>query len=123
MNKSITDAELEIMRLLWRERKPLKFSKIQAELEQSKGWNRSTIYSLVYRLRDKDVIAPLDRYGPAQYVPLVTEDEYILEEEKAVLEKFGSAKKLVLAMVQNGHLTDADIDELRGHFKVRGDGQ
>ena len=123
MSKSITDAELEIMRLLWREGQPLKFSQIQAELEQSKGWNRSTIYSLVYRLRDKAAIAPLDKYGPAQYVPLVTEDEYILAEEKAMLEKFGSAKKLVIAMVQNGHLTDADIDDLHAHFKIRGDGQ
>ena len=123
MGKPITDAELEIMRLLWRAGQPLTFAKIQAELERSRGWNRSTIYTLVYRLRDKGAIAPLDKYGPAQYVPLVTEDEYILAEEKAVLEKFGSAKKLVLAMVQNGHLTDTDIDDLHAHFKIRGDEQ
>jgi predicted transcriptional regulator len=55
-------------------------------------------------------------------VPLVSEDEYILAEEKAVLEKFGSAKKLAIAMVRNGHLTDADIDELHDYFKTGGGG-
>lgn len=61
--------------------------------------------------------------GVARYVPLVTEDDFILSEEKALLEKFGSAKKLAIAMVRNGHLTDADINELRTYFKMDGDGQ
>jgi predicted transcriptional regulator len=58
----------------------------------------------------------------ARYVPLITEDEYILAEERAVLEKFGDAKTLALAMVRNGHLTDSDVDELRDYFKMGGDG-
>ena len=123
MNISITDAELAIMRLLWREKRPLTFSEIQTGLEKSKGWKKYTTQTLVYRLRDKGAITHLDKYGAAQYVPLVTEDEYILAEEKAVLEKFGSAKTLAMAMVRNGHLTDADIDELHAYFKMGGDGK
>jgi BlaI family penicillinase repressor len=93
---------------------------LRAELEQAKGWNKSTIHTLVGRLRDKGIITHLDKYGAAQFVPLVTEDEYILAEEKTVLDKFGGAKKLAMAMVRNGHLTDADIDELRDYFKMGG---
>ncbi|MDR1914499.1 MAG: BlaI/MecI/CopY family transcriptional regulator [Clostridiales bacterium] len=118
MNRTITDAELEVMRLLWHSERALTTVEIRSVLEASKGWNKSTIHTLVSRLRGKGVITHLDKYGAAQFVPLVTEDEYILEEEKAVLEKFGSAKKLALAMVRNGHLTDSDIDELRGYFKM-----
>ena len=45
-----------------------------------------------------------------------------LSEGKAVLERFGgSAKTLALAMVRNGSLTDSDIDELRGYFKMGGE--
>jgi len=29
-----------------------------------------------------------------------------------VLDKFGSAKKLDIAMIRNGHLTDTDVDEV-----------
>jgi predicted transcriptional regulator len=118
MNKNITDAELEIMRLLWQTQRAMTLADIYAELERVKPWNKSTVRTLVLRLREKGVVRHLDKYGAAQYVPLVTQDDYILAAETAVLEKFGSAKTLALAMVRNGHLTDSDIDELRDYFKL-----
>ena len=121
MSKKITAAELEVMRVLWRAGRAMTLAELREELILSKDWNKSTVQTLVLRLRDKGVIAPLDKYGPAQYSPLVTEDEYLLSEEKAVLEKFGGAKKLAIAMVRNGHLTDSNIEELRGYFKMGGD--
>ena len=117
MEFKIADAELEIMRILWREKRPLKVAEFRGELEENKGWNKSTVHTLATRLRDKGLIEPVDRYGVARYVPLVTEDEYILSEEKTLLGKFGSAKTLALAMVRNGHLSDSDIDELREYFQ------
>ncbi|MDR1536423.1 MAG: BlaI/MecI/CopY family transcriptional regulator [Clostridiales bacterium] len=122
MNKNITDAELEVMRLLWHSEQAMTIARLRAALEQSKGWNKSTIHTLVSRLRDKGIITHLDKYGAAQFIPLMTEDEYILAEEKSVLEKFGSAKTLALAMVRNGHLTDGDIDELKEYFRMEGGG-
>ena len=121
MEITISNAELEIMKILWREGRPLKVADFRDELEQNKGWNKSTTHTLVTRLRDKGLIEPTERYGVAKYIPCITEDEYILSEEKAVFEKFGSAKAFALAMVRNGHLTDADIEELRAYFKMGGE--
>ena len=121
MNIKITDAEAEIMRILWREKKPLKVSDFRGELEMMMGWSKSTIHTIVTHLRDKGYIEPIDLYGVARYVPLVTEDDYYLSEEKALLNKFGSGKTLALAMVRNGHLTDDDIVELREYFKMGGE--
>src|SRR5215469_255317 len=118
MEIRIADAELEIMRILWREKRPLKVAEFKGELEQNKGWNKSTTHTLVARLRDKGLIEPVERYGVARYAPLVTEDDYILSEEKALLQKFGSAKTLALAMVRNGHLSGDDIEELREYFRM-----
>ena len=118
MEIKISDSELEVMRILWREKRPLKVAEFRDELEQRKGWNKSTTGTLVTRLRDKGLIEPTERYGVARYIPLVTEDEYMLSQERALLEKFGSAKKLAIAMVRNGHLSDADIDELRNFFTM-----
>ena len=118
MDIKISDSELEIMRVLWREQRPLKVSEFSDELEQTKGWNKSTTNTLVTRLRDKGLIEPAERYGVARYIPLITEDEYILAEEKTLLDRFGSAKKLAIAMVRNKHLTDSDIDELREYFNM-----
>jgi len=120
MDIKISDAELEVMRILWREQRPLKVSEFRDELERKKGWNKSTTGTLVTRLRDKGFIEPTERYGVARYVPLVTEDDYMLGEEKALLEKFGCAKKLAIAMVRNGHLSDLDIEELRAYFQMGG---
>ena len=123
MNKNISDSELEVMRLLWNNKRAMTLAEIRIEIMQIKDWNKSTVNTLVNRLRTKGIIEPLDKYGPAQYIPLVSEDEYLKSEEKVVLEKFGSAKKLALAMVRSGHLTDSDIEELREFFKIGGDGK
>ena len=121
MEIKIHDSELEVMRILWREKRPLKISEFRDELEERKGWNKSTTQTIVTRLRDKGVIEPAERYGVARYIPLVSEDDYILSEEKALLDKFGSAKTLALAMVRNGHLTDSDVEELREYFTKGGE--
>ena len=99
------------------------FAESRTEILQVKDWNKSTVHTLVIWLREKGIIKPLDQYGPAQYVSLVSEEDYLQTEGKAVLEKFGSAKKLALALVRSGHLTDADIEELRDYFKMGGDGK
>ena len=123
MNKTISDAELEVMRVLWKNNRAMTLAELRTEVMQVRDWNKSTVQTLVIRLRDKGIIEPLDKYGPAQYTPLVSEDEYLRSEEKAVLEKFGSAKKLALALVRSGQLTDSDIEELREFFKIGGDGK
>ncbi len=121
MDFKIADAELEIMRILWRENRPLKVAEFKEELENNRGWNKSTTHTLVARLRDKGLIKPTERNGVARYVPLITENDYYLSEEKTLLEKFGGAKNLALAMVRNGNLTDKDLEELREYFKLGGD--
>ena len=121
MKRNISDAELEVMQILWKNKRAMTLAEVRTEVMRVKDWNKSTVQTLVIRLRDKGIIEPLDKYGPAQYIPLVTEEEYLLSEEKAVLEKFGSAKKLALSLVRGGHLTDSDIEELRDYFKMGGD--
>jgi predicted transcriptional regulator len=44
------------MRILWREQRPLKVSEFHDELEQHKGWNKSTTHTLATRLRDKGLM-------------------------------------------------------------------
>ena len=118
MDTRLLDSELEVMRILWREKRPLKISEFRDELEQVRGWNKSTTQTVVTRMRDKGIIEPAERYGVARYVPLISEDEHNLSEGKAVLERFGSAKALALAMVRNGSLTDSDVEEMREYFKM-----
>jgi BlaI family penicillinase repressor len=119
--KTISNAELEVMRLLWK-RSPMTLAQIREELLQTTKWNHSTIKTLVLRLRDKGVIEPLDKYGAAQFVPLVSEDDYICSETSTFLNRVfeGNAKKLVTALARSGELSERDIDELKEYFRVEG---
>ncbi|MDR3120410.1 MAG: BlaI/MecI/CopY family transcriptional regulator [Clostridiales bacterium] len=121
-DKTISNAELEVMRLLWRKQGAMTLAQIRDELLRTTKWNHSTIKTLVFRLRDKGVIEPLDKYGAAQFVPKVSESEYIRSEVPTFIARVfeGNAKALAAALCQGGQLNEGDIDELK-HFFQMGD--
>ena len=123
MTSKIADAELEVMRILWREGRPLSFAEIRTELEAKTNWSKSTIQTLVVRLRDKGVISAENHYVTL-YSPNVSEQEYVSAEGKTFLDKLfdGSAKKLVASLYQSGQLDESDIEELRRFFSA-GEGE
>ncbi|MDR1209973.1 MAG: BlaI/MecI/CopY family transcriptional regulator [Clostridiales bacterium] len=127
MSKKITDAELLMMRIFWRENRVLTFSDLR-ELEKTAGWKKTTVQTVMVRLRDKGVIAEVpgyDRRGDvAHYTAAVTEREYLMYESETMLGKLfdGSAVKMVAALRQGGKLSDEDIAELQAFFKVEGEG-
>jgi len=122
MQIKISDSELEVMRILWRENKPLSFAEIREELEHATQWSPSTIKTLVARLRDKNIISTSSNYVNL-YTPNITQAQYIQAQEKSFIGKLfgGSAKKLVASLWQSGQLGDDDIDELRALLKKGGD--
>jgi len=117
MTTKIADSELEVMRILWREKRPLSFAEIRTELENSKKWSKSTIQTLVTRLRDKNAINAQEHYV-ILYSPNITEQEYLNTEKNQFLDKMfdGNAKNLVASLCQSGQLNENDIDELKKFF-------
>jgi BlaI family penicillinase repressor len=122
MPHKITDAELEIMRIFWREGRVLTFSDLR-ELEQTAGWKKTTVQTVMERLRRKGTIAEVpgyDRRGDvAHYTAAVSEREYQMYESESLVGKAfgGSAVKLVAALRSGGKLSDEEIAELREFFK------
>jgi BlaI family penicillinase repressor len=125
MSQKITDAELLIMRIFWRENRILTFSDLR-ELEHTAGWKKTTVQTVMDRLRQKGTIKEVpgyDRRGDvAHYLPAVTEREFMLDESETLLEKVfdGSAAKMVAALHQGGKLSEQEVAELREYFKVEG---
>ena len=121
MIPKISDSELEVMRILWREGRPLSFAEIRTELESKTDWSKSTIQTLVVRLRNKGAIRAKNHYVTL-YSSNVNEDEYVCAEGKTFLDKLfdGSAKKLVATLCENGQLDESDIDELKQFFTMGG---
>jgi len=122
MVTKITDSELEVMRILWQEGRPLSFSEIRTALESRTDWKKSTIQTLLGRLRDKGAVGTREHYVTL-YSPRVSEAEYVKTEGQHFLDKLfdGSAMKLVTALCQSGQIDERDVDELKAFFQMGDD--
>lgn len=117
----VSTAELEVMRILWREKKPVSFTELRVELQNSRGWEKSTVNTLIRRLADKEVITT-QKQDMLYYTPNISEAAYIQAEEQRMIDRLydGSAKSFVAALCRRGKLSETDIDELKAYFHSGG---
>ena len=115
----ITGSELEIMKLLWREKDALPVTAIREELQKTKGWEPATIKTLLARLVTKGAVRQ-EKRKVYYYSPLISEAEYSAWATRDLICRLynGSARELVAALVQSDGLTSDDLDELRQMFRV-----
>ena len=115
----ISDSELEVMRVLWQAGDALSVTDIRETLQKSRGWEATTVKTLISRLVTKGVLRQ-EKRGVFYYSPLISECEYNGWATKHLIERLyhGSARELVAALVHSEGLTQSDIEELRAMFKV-----
>ncbi len=115
----ISDAELEVMKVLWEARRELPVTVIREKLQERKGWEPTTIKTLVSRLAGKGVISQ-EKCGVFYYKPLVMEQEYNEWVTNNLVDKVyqGNVKNLIAALVNSDGLTPEDLKELREMFRV-----
>lgn len=120
-SNKISQAELEIMKILWQADEPVSTNDIYKELSEKMGWDRSTVRTLLKRLSEKGAVAAKS-LKVISYIPLVHEKEYRDSQTKNFIERLygGSAKRLVSSLVENYNLTPADMDELRSLLEQGG---
>ena len=115
----ISDSELEVMRVLWRAGDALPVTEIRETLQQSRGWEATTVKTLVSRLVTKGVLRQ-EKRSVFYYSPLISEAEYNDWATHDLISRVyhGSARDLVAALVRSDGLTQSDIDELHDLFKL-----
>lgn len=117
--EKISDSELDVMKVLWEAEDALPVTVIREKLQERKGWEATTVKTLVSRLLGKGVIAQ-EKRKVFFYSPLVTEAEYNEWATSNLIHRLykGSAKSLIAALVRSDDLTEADLKELREMFVV-----
>lgn len=115
----ISDSELEVMRVLWQAGDALSVTEIREALQRSRGWEATTVKTLISRLVTKGVLKQ-EKRGVFYYSPLISEAEYNDWATHDLISRVyhGSARDLVAALVRSDGLTQSDIDELRDLFKL-----
>ncbi|MET3544604.1 putative transcriptional regulator [Paenibacillus favisporus] len=75
----ITEAESEVMKLLW-QKEPMSASEIISELTQQMQWSDQTVKTFLNRLHKKKAIRFEKSGRNYLYYPLVSHDEYLKAE-------------------------------------------
>ncbi len=114
MTNQITDAELEIMKVLW-EKKSLTLNELVEELSKEEPKNKSTIKTLLYRLIDKNIVKSVEKNKKAnEYKPLISEKKYLKSANETFLEKMydGNVNNMLLNFVEDKKITKEEIEKL-----------
>ncbi len=119
LSEKISESELEVMHVLWEAGDALPITEIRQLLQERKGWEATTIKTLVQRLVAKGVLEQ-EKRKVFYYRPRVSEEEYNDWAVSGLVHRLfrGSAKALVATLVKSDGLSDADIAELRELFRV-----
>ena len=114
---TVSDAELEILEVLWEAGEALNTAQVREKLNERKDWERTTVLTLIRRLLDKGVIVQ-EKREVYYYLPVLPREEYIRQETRSFVDKFfsGSSKNLAAALVSDEQLTKEEIGELRDFF-------
>lgn len=110
----ITDAELEIMKVLW-ENRELTLNEIVEILSKNGKKNKSTIKTLLYRLIEKESVKSItNKKKEHTYRAIVSEDEYLKKANESFLKKLynGSTNKLLLNFVEEKKISKKDLQDL-----------
>ena len=111
---NLTDAELEIMHVLWDSEKPLRASVITKKLSESRPWKVQTVHVLISRLDGKGFI-DADRSGYFHtYKARISEAEYFASESGELLSNVGgSFKTLIASIIDTNDISDDEMLELK----------
>lgn len=116
MVQQLSDAELEIMKIIWANNEPVLFAFLLEELTSlGKTWQKNTLITLLARLMDKGYLKAKKLGRRNEYTPLISEVEYQTSQTKKLLDKIyeGNVKGLVSNLIQSDLLTDEEYDELK----------
>jgi len=110
----ISDAEFEVMRVIW-SHAPISTNEVIEKLTKTSKWSPKTIQTLLLRLVKKKALTYTKESRVFVYTPLIQEDEYIKHESKTFLDRFynGALNSMVLNFLEHEQVSKEDIRELR----------
>lgn len=117
--RKMSDAEKQIMALIWAADGPITTREILANLPEDKNWKQSTVITFLARLMEKGILKATRISKANYYEPCFTEQEYLNFEVKLFIEDIhkGSILWFINTLCDNGDLTVKDIECLRKRLK------
>ena len=111
---AISDAEWQVMQVVWRLGKATA-AEVIAELAENRDWSHRTIRTLLGRLVEKGALAAVADGNRYLYRPLVKRQKCIRAESRSFLNKVfgGDAAELLVHFAEDAQITPEQIEELK----------
>lgn len=112
--KRLPDSELEIMQAIWFFEPPVYRVDIESILKDVHPMAPTTLFTLLTRLSEKGFIRIEKNGRSAQYIPLITKQEYLAAQSKRFIDLLcgGSISTFASALCDSG-ISQEDLEELR----------
>ena len=113
----LSDSEWKIANCLW-EKKSMTVAEITKELNESTGWTRFTVITLLKRMLEKGAVSYVQKGRTKYFSPAIDRSEAENEEVESLLDKVynGNAGLLISNIITSDRLTEEQIEELRKLF-------
>jgi predicted transcriptional regulator len=111
MTKAISDAELDIMEVLWASVQPLTAVEIGELVETQRGWSLATVKTMLSRLTAKGVITYREDGRRFLYSPAIERAAYVGRESRRLVDRLfgGRLSPLMAKLAEEDALDDEDI--------------
>ena len=123
MEFTITNAELILMRLLWKE-SPLNAREITKRLHTETQWHRKTVNTLLSRLEKKSALEVHKKDDGINYFgPLIDEASYMRAATSSFVDRLfdGNITPLIASFAKSRSLDSKQLAELQGLLKELSD--
>lgn len=111
----ISEAEWEVMKIVWSRTSPCTANEIVDALEGIADWKPNTVKSLITRLVKKRALGYREERRNYLYYPLVSQDECIRSETRSFAKRIfgGALKPMLVTFLQEEKLSEDEIEELK----------
>lgn len=123
MIQSVSDSELDIMKIIWARGGTALYAQIMEDLTATgHTWQKNTVITLLSRLVEKGLLKTSKIGHRNEYTAIVTEAEYQTAQTQVLLHKLyrGSAKGLVSTLIQSDMLTPEEYEEVKRFWEKDG---
>jgi len=119
MDIRLSDAELEVMEVLWSASRPLSATDVAAGITDEREWTLATVKTLLSRLLGKDAIEPARDGRRFLYSPRIARGDYVGAESRRFVDRlFGGRLSPLIAQLADGEaLDEAEIAEIEALLK------
>ena len=114
MIQQVSDAELDLMKIVWANGGTVLYAHIMEELAKTgRTWQKNTVITLLSRLVDKGLLRT--RKIGRRNTAIVSESDYQAAQTQNLIGKLydGDVKGLVTTLIQREMITSQDYEELK----------